>query len=104
MSAVVIYDSHYGHTEKYARWIANELQISLYRLDEIGALDLTTYDTIVFGGPVFHGRVKIANIVNTLIPALYDKHILLFTVGLHPIDATYFKHICVDNFNYLVQQ
>lgn len=104
MSAVVIYDSHYGHTEKYARWIANELQISLYRLDEIGALDLTTYDTIVFGGPVFHGRVKIANLVNTLIPALYDKHILLFTVGLHPIYATYFKHICVDNFNYLVQQ
>ncbi len=51
-----------------------------------------------------HGHVKIANLVNTLIPALYDKHILLFTVGLHPIDATYFKHICVDNFNYLVQQ
>ena len=48
MSAVIIYDTKYGHTATYANWIADELHISKYRLDEIGALDLSTYDTIIF--------------------------------------------------------
>ena len=62
MSAVIIYDTKYGHTATYANWIADELHISKYRLDEIGALDLSTYDTIIFGGPIFNGRIKIANL------------------------------------------
>ena len=99
MSAVVIYDTEYGHTATYAAWIADELRISKYRLDEIGALDLATYDTIIF-----NGRIKIANLVNSELPNLNACEIIFFSVGLHPIDRNYFRSICMQNFDYPAQQ
>ncbi|WP_270323837.1 flavodoxin domain-containing protein [Weissella confusa] len=104
MSAVIIYDTKYGYTATYANWIADELHISKYRLDEIGALDLSTYDTIIFGGPIFNGRIKIANLINSELANLNACEIIFFSVGLHPIDRDYFSSICTQNFDYPAQQ
>ncbi|MBC6498368.1 hypothetical protein H7R52_04315 [Weissella confusa] len=77
-----INQQHIQGSEEDANWIADELHISKYRLDEIGALDLSTYDTIIFGGPIFNGRIKIANLINSELANLNACEIIFFSVGL----------------------
>ena len=47
MNAVVVYYSRYGATEKYARWIAEELGADLIPAGKCRLRDLEPYDTIV---------------------------------------------------------
>lgn len=58
MNTEVVYASHYGSTEKYARWIAQELKADLYRADQLKAGDLDKYDTVIFGGGLYAGQLN----------------------------------------------
>ena len=55
---VVIYKSKYGTAEKYARWIAEELDCEVRSLDETKARDLEPYDNIIYGGGVHAGGIE----------------------------------------------
>lgn len=58
MSTIVIYDSKYGHTEQFAKWISEELSVPMMPLSEAEAADLASYQTIVFGAPIYAGMIK----------------------------------------------
>ena len=47
----VVYASHYGFTETYARWIAEDLQADL--LGSGSVRDLSRYRCVVFGGGLY---------------------------------------------------
>lgn len=47
---VVIYGSKYGTTEKYAKWISEELNCDLFSYKSIKKDNLLNYDTIIYGG------------------------------------------------------
>lgn len=48
--AVVIYSSKRGSTERYARWIADDLGCEAYPFDRIKEVNLYEYDAIIYGG------------------------------------------------------
>lgn len=104
MSAVIIFDSKYGHTAQYAHWLAEELEVSCYNIHELGALNLRSYDTLVFGGPIFMSRIKIAHLINLVAPKMQGKRLICFTVGMHPKDELYFDDILMKNFNPIALQ
>jgi len=79
---VVVYESKYGTTKKYAEWIAEDLGADLFERKAISAEALTGYDVIVYGGGLYAGGVSGLSFIIKNFDKIKDKRILLFTCGL----------------------
>ena len=58
MKSIVVYESKYGSTERYAKWIGEELGCRGSNISEVSLEELLTYDNIVFGGWLHAGTIK----------------------------------------------
>ena len=50
MKAVIVYQSHTGFTEQYAKWLADILCCPCKPLKQTSAAELRGYDQVIFGG------------------------------------------------------
>lgn len=57
MNQIVIYTSKTGFTEKYAQWIAKELDCEVKRLKDVDLTTLSNYDRVIYGGWVMGGMI-----------------------------------------------
>ena len=48
MANIVVYESKYGSTEKYAKWIGAELNCKVKRISEVSIEELESYEIIIF--------------------------------------------------------
>ena len=81
----VVYTSKYGATEKYARWIGEELECPVFSLDNLSKGQLDNYDNIIYGGGVQAGGIKGFDKFKKWIKPLIGqpgKKIVVFAVGL----------------------
>ena len=78
---VVIYASHYGFAEAYARWVAEDLQAELLEAGKVGRENLAKYGTIVYGGGLYAGGVNGISLLVKNAERLRGKKLYLFTVG-----------------------
>lgn len=82
----VVYFSKHGMTEKYARWIAEELNAALIDGKKVKDVELRKYSFVIFGGPIYAGKITG---VDLLKQNLFD-HLVVFTVGLSdPVGTDY---------------
>ena len=81
-NCVVVYESKYGTTKKYAEWIAQELEADLFERKAASIDALTGYDVIVYGGGLYAGGVSGLPFITKNYEKIKDKRILLFTCGL----------------------
>jgi menaquinone-dependent protoporphyrinogen IX oxidase len=79
---VVVYESKYGTTKKYAEWIAEDLSADLFERKAASADALTGYDVIVYGGGLYAGGVSGFSFIKNNFNTIKDKRVLLFTCGL----------------------
>ena len=86
-STIVIYKSKYGSTEKYARWIGEELGCEVRESKGIKIDELMKYDNIVCGGGLYAEIIAGANLITKNIDKLKDKKIAIFTTGITPPDC-----------------
>ena len=77
----VIYASHYGFTEAYARWLAEELAADLLQVGKVRREDLEKYGTVVYGGGLYAGGVNGISLLVKNAERLQGKKLYLFTVG-----------------------
>ena len=77
----VIYKSHYGFAEAYARWIAGDLSADLLEAGTVRAGDLAPYRVLVFGVGLYAGGVGVLPLLTKNFSLLKDKALYLFTVG-----------------------
>lgn len=77
----VIYASHYGFTEAYARWLAEELSADLLESGKVKKEDLERYSTIACGGGLYAGGVNGISLLVKNAELLRGKKLYLFTVG-----------------------
>ena len=82
MSNIVVYESKYGSTEKYAKWIAEELNCKVSKLSEINLDELNNYDNIIFGGWINAGKLEGFKIIKKHKEKLKDKNFIVYAVGL----------------------
>ncbi len=78
MNTIVLYQSKYGHTKRYAEWIAMELGCVAKPLDETSRKELTTYDTVIFGTGIYMGKMKKLGKFKRMIK---DQRPIVFAVG-----------------------
>lgn len=91
---VVIYKTKYGATEKYAKWIAEELACDIYERNKVQRMDLEPYDTIIYGGGLYAGGVNGIDLLTKNFEWLCNRNLVLFTCGLaDPLDIDNADHI-----------
>ncbi len=90
----VIYKSAYGTTKRYAEWIAEELNASLFEASGVKPAQLKEYDVIIYGGGLYAGGILGVKFV-TKNPC---KSLTIFTVGLADPETTDYSEILKKNF------
>ena len=100
MKTIVIYKSKYGSTEKYARWIAEELSCEANDVKNVKIDDLLEYDTIIYGGGLYAEVIAGVYILTKNIDKLRGKKLIVFTTGITPLDCReyYDKMVIEKNF------
>lgn len=86
MNILLTYNSKYGHTKKFADWIAEELHTTSYSFDKVDKTMIDKADTIVYGAGIYVFSVNIPQIIKDNA----DKNLVLFIVGAsNPKDTDY---------------
>jgi menaquinone-dependent protoporphyrinogen IX oxidase len=77
----VIFKSKYGTTEKYAKWIAEEVGADIYPVKEITADDLEKYDTIIYCGGLYAGGIMGISFIKNNYGKFRKKKVIVVAVG-----------------------
>lgn len=83
--SIVIYHSQTGFTQRYARWISEELGCSCVELAKAKGMDFNEYGTILFGGWACAGSVSKIKWFKSNIKNWKGKNLAVFCVGASPI-------------------
>ncbi len=78
----VIFKSTYGHTKKYAEWIAKELNADLFDQLRVKPQTLEKYNIIVYGGGVYASGINGAKLLCDNAKLFLKKKLVVFAVGL----------------------
>lgn len=81
---VVLYKSHYGSTQQYAQWLAEETGGDCWDLDSVQMDALKHYDVILFGGGLYAAGISGIKSFQKIYPSLHAKKVIVFGVGLSP--------------------
>lgn len=82
MKTIVVYKSKYGYTKKYAQWLAESLGCDIK--ENAFLADIMGYDTIIYGGGIYAGRINGAKLITKNLEKLSGKKIVMFAVGSNP--------------------
>ena len=91
--AIVIYESKYGSTKKYAEWIAEAMNAEIAAAKAVKPESLGAYDVVIYGGGLYAGGIAGINLV-TENPC---KKLVVFTVGLADPGTTDYSDIIKKN-------
>jgi len=98
MRCLVIYKSKTGFTEKYAKWIAQELSADIYSHGEINTEIFKDYDVIIYGGSLHTVGIEGIKLLKDNLNHLTDKKLIVFAVGATPYRGETIKEIKQNNF------
>lgn len=83
---VILYQSKYGATKKYAQWLAAQTGYDCVPTKTARARDLERYDCILLGGGVYASGIAGLSFLKKHIRHLAGKRIAVFAVGASPYD------------------
>ena len=83
---IILYQSKYGATKKYAQWIQEETGFACVETKCATVKMLEEYDTIVLGGGVYASGIAGFSFLKKNIDKLETKKIAVFCVGASPYD------------------
>ena len=81
MTPIIIYKSNTGFTQSYARILSEALKCPYIDLKKLSRTDLSSYDTIIFGGGVRAATISGLKSALTKLSPYEDKKIIIFAVG-----------------------
>ena len=101
MSAIVIYKSQTGFTKKYAEWISQAAGCQCLDFKKARKIDLTAYDTIIFGGWCMAGGITKLDWFKKQIPTLSaaGKKLIVYAVGASPAESPEIAEAMRRNFS-----
>lgn len=85
---IILYQSKYGATKKYAQWLQEETGFERMETKSAKIQQLYEYDTIILGGGVYASGIAGLSFLKKNIDNLADKRILVFCVGASPYDES----------------
>lgn len=97
--AVVIYQSKYGSTKKYAEWLSDEIHADLYARSDISINKIKEYDMVIYGGGIYAKGIAGFSLIKKNYSQLKDKNIIVFAVGASPQEEATVPAIKENNFS-----
>lgn len=79
---LVIYQSNYGHTQRYGEWIAEALEAPIIPLSQVTPQDIEAADRIIFGTSIYAGTYQKLDRLSELIKEYPDKEFIFFGVSV----------------------
>lgn len=86
MNGIILYQSKYGATKRYAQWLAEETGFPCVRVKEARISQVRQYDTVLLGGGVYASGIAGLSFLKKHLDALEGKRVLVFCVGASPYD------------------
>ena len=83
---IILYQSKYGATKKYADWLKEETGYDCIETKNAKVSLVQNYDVIVLGGGVYASGIAGLHFLKKNISNLSDKKIAVFAVGASPYD------------------
>ena len=99
MKTIVVYKSISGFTQKYAEWIAEELEADLFRIEKIDIDLLLKYDLIIYGGSLHAVGISGVKIIKNNLSKLRNKNIIIFTTGASLPNESIVSEVKDSNFS-----
>jgi flavodoxin len=96
---IILYKSSTGFTQKYAEWIAEELDCKALSIKNVDINELQNYKTIIFGGGLHAGKINGLKFIKNNILKMKDKNIIVFATGATPKEAIKIEEIENANFS-----
>ena len=90
---VILYQSKYGATKKYADWLIEETGFDCVETKNAKVVNLQEYDVIILGGGVYASGIAGLQFLKKNIGQLADKKIVVFAVGASPYDEKAIQQI-----------
>lgn len=98
MKSIVVYESKYGSTERYAKWIGEELSCKVSKISDVSVDELLNYDNIIFGGWLHAGNIIGLKNIYKDIEKFKHKNLIVFYVGLSIVDDKVYEEVNKNNF------
>ena len=83
---IILYQSKYGATKKYADWLVEETGYDCVETKNVKVVNLQNYDVIILGGGVYASGIAGLQFIKKNLGQLADKKIAVFAVGASPYD------------------
>ena len=97
MNGIILYQSKYGATKKYADWISAETGFSCIETKTAKINDIVKYDTIILGGGIYASGIAGLSFLKKNIKQLEKKKIIVFCCGASPYEESAFQQIRSHN-------
>ena len=83
---IILCQSKYGATKKYADWLVEETGYDCIETKDAKVANLQNYDVIILGGGVYASGIAGLQFIKKNIGRLGNKKIVVFAVGASPYD------------------
>ena len=85
MSGIILYQSKYGATKRYADWLAEETGFPCVETRKAKIGEVKGYDTIILGVGIYASGIAGLPFLKKHIDELKEKKIIVFCVETHGI-------------------
>lgn len=102
-NGVILYQSKYGATKKYAEWIVEATGFDCIRTKEADINKVAKYDAIILAGGIYASGIAGISFLKKNISTLKNKKIAVFCVGASPYDEGALSQIREHNFKVELQ-
>ena len=93
MNGVILYQSKYGATKRYAEWLSEETGFQCIETKKADINEIIAYDSIILGGGIYASGIAGLSFLKKNINKLTDKKIIVFCCGASPYEENTFLQI-----------
>lgn len=97
MKGIILYQSRYGATKRYADWLAEATGFDCVQTGKARIEEVRKYDTVILGGGLYASGVAGLSFLKKHIGRLSDKKVVVFFVGASPYDEEGFRQLVAHN-------
>lgn len=92
-TGVIIYQSKYGATQKYADWLRETTGFDCVKTPKAALEEVAKYQTIILCGGIYASGIAGLKFLKKNIGSLRGKKIAIFCVGASPYDENAFEEL-----------
>lgn len=94
---IIVYKSKTNFTRRYAVWLSDALDCLCISQKEATVEALKHYDTIIFGGGIYAGKINGIDFLLKNMSVFKDKNLAVFATGCTPAAAVNVDKLAADN-------